>query len=136
MNPKRDVSLSSFNPLYHKMQKLLEKSLWFALLGYLPGKQFILRQKQMIVTAAKRSAVNYVWSEKHFVMLRFLLNVRQVFYCQELLKAFQTNSVTQGRGFFKLKINCNTQHRLVLEGILRRKLGTLTSVMRKFKFPG
>lgn len=52
MNPKRDVSPWSFNPLYHKVQKLLEKSLWFAFLGYLPGKQFILRQKQMIVTAA------------------------------------------------------------------------------------
>lgn len=101
MNPKRDVCLSSFNPLHHKGQKLLEKSLWFALLGCLPGKQFILRQKQMIVTAAQRPAVNYVWSEKHFVTLRFLLNIRQVFYCQKLLKAFQTNLLLhKGNDFF------------------------------------
>lgn len=51
--------------------------------------------------------------------------------CQKLLKAFQTNLLLhKEKGFLLLKIKCNTQHMLVLEGILCRKLGTLTSVTR------
>lgn len=33
MNPKRDISLSSFNPLYHKVQKLLEKKFMVCFVG-------------------------------------------------------------------------------------------------------